>query len=53
MGIRKVIRQIAGLFLVLWLVTGCTNEFIFFIVRPGTLSSSHAEPTHTKDVPQN
>ncbi len=30
MGIRKVIQQIAGLFLVLWLVTGCADEFILF-----------------------
>ena len=30
MGIRKIIWQISGLFLVLWLVTGCTDEFIIF-----------------------
>ena len=30
MDIRKGIKQVTGLFLVLWLVTGCADEFILF-----------------------
>lgn len=30
MDIRRVVRKIPGLFLVLWLATGCADEFILF-----------------------
>jgi hypothetical protein len=37
MDIRKPMRKVFGLFLVLWLVTGCADEFILFHSASGDL----------------